>query len=102
MSEKVSSKTQVLEDRKAYLELVELDRLKKTRDLAAAQISRLSPREQETLRKAAEGKTTRAAAAEMDITLKTVERFRSLIMKKLRVTSIHEAIVIHTQANFGK
>lgn len=97
-----SGKTQVLEDRIAYLELTEFKRWKEKRDIAASKIHRLSPREQVVLLKASQGKTTRATAAEMDVTLKTIERFRSLIMKKLKVTSIHEAIVIHTEANFGK
>jgi DNA-binding NarL/FixJ family response regulator len=60
--------------------------LLRTRGEAPGEI--LSPRELQVLRLIAEGNTTRAIAAQLNLTVKTAESYRSALMAKL---DIHEA-----------
>ncbi len=53
-------------------------------------IPRLTPREREVLQMIAEGKSTKEVAAELTISVKTVETFRRQIMNKLDIHSIAE------------
>lgn len=53
-------------------------------------IPRLTPREREVLQMIAEGKSTKEVAAELTISVKTVETFRRQIMNKLDIHNIAE------------
>ena len=53
-------------------------------------IPRLPPREREVLQMIAEGKSTKEVAAELTISVKTVETFRRQIMNKLDIHNIAE------------
>jgi two-component system response regulator NreC len=52
--------------------------------------STLSTREREVLQLLAEGKSTREVAAKLNVSAKTVESFRRLIMKKLDIHTVAE------------
>lgn len=52
--------------------------------------SELTAREREVLQLLAEGKSTREVAAKLNVSTKTVETFRRLIMKKLDIHSVAE------------
>ncbi len=52
--------------------------------------SELTAREREVLQLLAEGKNTREVAAKLNVSTKTVETFRRLIMKKLDIHSVAE------------
>jgi DNA-binding NarL/FixJ family response regulator len=52
--------------------------------------SALTAREREVLQLLAEGKSTREVAAKLNVSTKTVETFRRLIMKKLDIHSVAE------------
>ena len=60
-----------------YVERLKLD--------GDADLSELTPREREVLQLVAEGKTTRAIASELHISVKTVETHRRHIMDKLKI-----------------
>lgn len=57
----------------------------------------ISEREQHVLRCIADGMTNKRTAAELDISVKTVETYRSRLMKKLDVHSAAELIRVATQ-----
>lgn len=61
-----------------------------TSHLSAAEV--LSSREREILQQLCEGKTTKQIAAHLKISVKTVETYRSRIMKKLNTYTIPELI----------
>lgn len=98
-----SDKTSQIEtDREAYLELVEFDRWQRKRREVVTLLNELSRRERQILDLAAEGKTAKAAASELSISVKTVEKYHTSMMRKLKINSMYQAVVLHTQANFGK
>lgn len=86
----------------ASLELVEFDRWQQKRKAAAELLMGLSKREREILDFAARGMTAKGTAFELNLSIKTVEKYRTSMMKRLKVNSMYLAVVLHTQANFGK
>jgi len=60
-------------------------RLSDRRQRSPARVPRLSSREMETLQLIAEGKANKQAAAEMGISIKTVEKHRQNLMGKLNI-----------------
>lgn len=62
------------------------------RDDAAARVALLSPREREVLERVAEGQYNKVIAAELGISLSTVEIHRKRVMEKLRAESLSDLI----------
>ena len=62
------------------------------RDAAAARLARLSPREREVLERVANGQYNKTIAAELDISISTVEIHRRRVMEKLEASSIADLI----------
>ena len=60
--------------------------------VASAQISMLSPRENDVLGEVVAGHANKVIARHLDISEKTVEKHRSNLMKKLRVRSVAELV----------
>ncbi len=69
---------------------VVVDSLVKTRRRDTKTASPLTNREQEVLQLVAEGSTTKNIAAELNLSIKTVDGHRSQIMAKLGLTSVAE------------
>ena len=61
---------------------------------AAALVAGLTPRERQVLAKLVEGKGNKAVAADLDLSVRTVETYRAAIMDKLRVKSLPEMVRI--------
>lgn len=68
------------------------DYVKKTGAAEATAFNRLSPREREVLQLLAEGKSTRQIAADLHVSIKTIEVHRKQIMDKLGLQSLAELI----------
>lgn len=62
------------------------------RDAAAARIALLSPREREVLERVADGQYNKVIAAELGISLSTVEIHRKRVMEKLQAESLSDVI----------
>ena len=62
------------------------------RDAEAARLARLSPREREVLERVANGQYNKTIAAELDISISTVEIHRRRVMEKLEASSIADLI----------
>ncbi|MEI2741590.1 MAG: response regulator transcription factor [Candidatus Competibacter sp.] len=62
------------------------------RDDAAARMALLSPREREVLERVAEGQYNKVIAAELGISLSTVEIHRKRVMEKLKADSLSDLI----------
>jgi PAS domain S-box-containing protein len=60
--------------------------------VAGARLSLLSPREREVMQLVVAGKTNKAVAQQLGISIKTVEMHRGPVMKKLRVGSVAELV----------
>ena len=54
--------------------------------------NQLTPREREIIQVLAEGRSNKAAAALLGISVKTVETHRAAIMKKLGISSVAELV----------
>jgi len=78
----------VLENR-TYLSPA-IDGLVRNRPEDSTAISKLTPREREVLQLIAEGRSTKRAAAELDVSVKTIETHRHNIMEKLDIHSVAE------------
>jgi len=61
--------------------------------LAAAQASRLSPREREVVQLVAEGKSSKEVAVILNVAVKTVDAHRSNVLEKLKLHSIAELVL---------
>jgi DNA-binding NarL/FixJ family response regulator len=66
------------------------DYLERMRGDSAADRPSLTPREREVLQLLAEGKNAKEIAFLLDVNISTVETFRHLIMKKLRLNTVAE------------
>jgi DNA-binding NarL/FixJ family response regulator len=66
------------------------DYLERMRGGSAAERPSLTPREREVLQLLAEGKNAKEIAFLLDVNISTVETFRHLIMKKLRLNTVAE------------
>ena len=66
--------------------------LRARRALVAARIAALTERESEVLRRIIDGKQNKVIAAELDISMKTVEFHRSKLMEKMGVDSVAELV----------
>ena len=64
------------------------------RDTAITRLTRLSPREREVLDRVAEGQYNKTIAAELDISISTVEIHRRRVMEKLEANSLADLIRI--------
>ena len=62
------------------------------RDSAAARVALLSPREREVLERVAQGQYNKVIAAELGISLSTVEIHRKRVMEKLKAESLSDLI----------
>jgi two-component system response regulator TtrR len=60
--------------------------------LIASRIAALTERERDVLRRVIEGKQNKVIAAELDISMKTVEFHRSRVMEKMGVGSVAELV----------
>ncbi len=68
-------------------------RERRTRRLRiTGRLATLTEREQEVLRRVIEGKPNKIIAADLDISMKTVEFHRAKVMEKMRVTSVAELV----------
>lgn len=72
------------------------------RDEAAARIALLSPREREVLERVADGQYNKVIAAELGISLSTVEIHRKRVMEKLQAESLSDLIRILALLNEEK
>ena len=74
----------------AIASTVTTDYVRRIAAMDAQPVSPLTPREREILQLVAEGKSTREIAELLYISIKTVESFRSRIMRKLQLRSVAE------------
>jgi RNA polymerase sigma factor (sigma-70 family) len=64
----------------------------KSHSIDRTQLEALSPREREILRLVAEGKTSREIADRLSISSKTVDTYRSRLMRKIGVENLAELV----------
>ncbi len=67
--------------------------------IARLKLEQLSRRELEVLQAVASGDTNKAIAGTLEISVKTVEKHRSSLMRKLRVRSVPELMRVWFQAH---
>jgi two-component system response regulator FixJ len=83
--------------RKAFERDAEI-RVKRARQsVIAGRFATLTEREREVLQRVIEGKPNKIIAAELDITMKTIEFHRAKVMEKMGVTSVAELVQIALQ-----
>lgn len=89
---------------KALVRDAEARRLQNQRHAIAARLARLTSREHEVLERVVAGQYNKVIAAELDISLPTVEARRKRIMEKLEVRSFADLVhmVASHKANTGK
>jgi FixJ family two-component response regulator len=68
----------------------------------AERMALLTPREREVLEGMLEGKLTKVIAGEMDISQRTAETYRHLVMQKLNAGSIAELVRMRLEFLYGK
>lgn len=69
------------------------------RDQAAARMALLSPREREVLERVVAGQFNKVIAAELGISISTVEIHRKRVMEKLQAESLSDLIRLQAQCN---
>ena len=69
------------------------------RDEATARLGLLSPREREVLERVAEGQYNKVVAAELGISLSTVEIHRKRVMEKLQAQSLSDLLRLLALSN---
>jgi FixJ family two-component response regulator len=60
--------------------------------VAEAKVSGLTPREQDVMRRVVAGDANKVIARKLDLSIKTIEKHRSSLMRKLRVRSVPELV----------
>ena len=78
--------------RKALARDAEAREVRARRGLVEARIATLTERERDVLRRVIEGKQNKVIAAEMEISIKTVEFHRSKLMEKMGAGSVAELV----------
>jgi len=78
--------------RKAIARDAEARAARARRNLVEARIATLTERERDVLRRVIEGKQNKVIAAELEISIKTVELHRSRVMEKMGVGSLAELV----------
>jgi RNA polymerase sigma factor (sigma-70 family) len=71
-------------------DLVVQDAVSRRKDVSGTVFSILTPREREVLQLLAEGRTTKETAAQLGVSVKTIETHRKQLMDKLNVHSVAE------------
>ena len=78
---------------------IESEAQEKEAAIAAAKITMLSPREQEVFQYVVHGRPNKSIARQMDIAIKTVEKHRASLMKKLQVRTVADLVRLATLAD---
>ena len=75
----------------------------RARDMAVAeaQVRNLTPRERDVMRWVVEGDANKVIARKLDLSVKTIEKHRSSLMRKLRVRSVPELVRLALLAEPG-
>jgi two-component system response regulator FixJ len=81
----------------AFLRDAEIREKRARQSIIAGRIATLTEREQEVLQRVIEGKPNKIIAAELDISMKTIEFHRAKVMEKMGVTSVAELVQIALQ-----
>jgi FixJ family two-component response regulator len=84
------------EIQQAFSESRTLEQLRKSGQI---QIATLTPREFEVLRRVTSGTSNKTIARQLSISSKTVEKYRSSLMTKLRVRTVPDLMRIWLQAH---
>ncbi len=69
---------------------------------AGGRIESLSPRERDVLARVVEGDANKIIARRLDLSIKTVEKHRSSLMKKLQVRSLPELVKLAMLAELDR
>jgi len=77
---------------KAFARDAEIREKKSRQSVIAARLAALTEREREVLQRIIEGKPNKIIAAELDISVKTIEFHRAKLMEKTGVTSVAELV----------
>jgi two-component system response regulator TtrR len=83
--------------RKAFERDAEARAERARRALVAARLATLTDRELEVMQRVIEGKQNKVIAAELDISVKTVEFHRAKVMEKIGVHSVAELVQVAVQ-----
>ena len=70
-----------------------------TRAALMARLNRLTPRERDVLQRVADGQANKQVAAELGLSVKTIEIHRASLMKKMEVSSLAELVRVVRQAS---
>lgn len=78
----------------------EFDRWVVRRAEARKRFESLAKREQQVLKFAFFGYTAKAAAKRLQLSIKTIEKYRTSLMRKLKVGSMYQAVSLYTLCDF--
>lgn len=79
--------------------ILEVEAIEPIRQAGRAMLRRLSPRETDVLRGVVAGYPNKMIARQLNLSMKTVEKYRSSLMRKLEVTTLPDLMRIWLQAN---
>ncbi len=82
---------------KAFQRDAEIREKRARLSIVASRLAALTEREREVLQRVIEGKPNKIIAADLDISMKTVEFHRAKVMEKMGVTSVAELVQIAMQ-----